>query len=150
MSDFQPTARLLLALFRAFERELLHQLASSGITDVTPSHLNIIRHLDNNGMMISRLAQDAALSKQLVGRIVKELEAKGYLKVTPDPVDRRIKYVRYTSKGSSLIANAVEIVSTIEQRYESELGSTEYHQFRNQLNELIALHSQSGIDDESR
>ncbi len=150
MSHSQPTARLVLALFRAFEQELLQRFSDSGISDVTPSHLNILRHLDNRGMMISQLAQDAALSKQLVGRIVKELVAKGYLAVTSDPQDKRIKFVRYTTKGKSLIANAVEIVSTIEQRYETQLGSSEYQQFRKQLCELTTLHSQMGINNESK
>jgi len=142
MTTHQPTARLVLKLFRGFEQSLLEQLASQGITDVTPSHLNILRHLNNEGMMISQLAQDATLSKQLVGRIVKELAAKGYLKITDDQNDRRIKFVSYTKKGTALIALAVEIVNAIEQQYETVLGKDGYDQFRNTLTQLSAIHSQ--------
>lgn len=141
MSKQQPTARLLLKLFRAFEQELLHHLADAGITDVTQSHLNILRHLDNDGMQITRLAHDAALSKQLVGRIVRELAHKGYLEVTADPDDGRGKFVRYTPKGSALINRAVVTVSAIEQRYQNALGSKQYHLFREQLEQLFRLHT---------
>ena len=142
MTKYQPTARLILKLFRDFERSLLEQLASQGITDVTPSHLNILRHLNNEGMMISQLAQDAALSKQLVGRIVKELAAKGYLKITEEQNDRRIKFVSYTKKGTILITHAIEMVDAIEQQYKTALGKTGYDQLRNALNQLSAIHSQ--------
>jgi DNA-binding MarR family transcriptional regulator len=142
MTTHQPTARLVLKLFRGFEQSLLEQLATHNITDVMPSHLNILRHLNNEGMMISQLAQDAALSKQLVGRIVKELAAKGYLKITDDQNDRRIKFVSYTKKGTSLIALAVEIVNDIELQYETALGKDGYDQFRNTLTQLSAIHSQ--------
>jgi len=141
MTIQQPTARLVLKLFRGFEQSLLEQLASQGITDVTPSHLNILRHLNNQGMMISQLAQDAALSKQLVGRIVKELAAKGYLKITEEQNDRRIKFVSYTKKGTTLIRLAVEIVDAVEQQYKTTLGKAGYEQFRNALTQLSAIHS---------
>ena len=141
MKRQQPTARLVLKLFRGFEQTLLKQLATHDITDVTPSHLNILRHLNNEGLMISQLAHDSALSKQLVGRIVKELASKGYLKITADDNDRRIKFVSYTKKGISLITLAAEIVSTIEQQYEATLGIAEYNQFRETLAQLSAIHS---------
>lgn len=150
MSDFLPTARLVLTLFRAFERELLLHLNSYGINDVTPSHFNILRHLDNDGMNISQLARDAALSKQLVGRIVQELAAKGYLQITADTQDRRVKFVRYTSRGSRLISHGIEIVADIEQRYEAQLGSDQYQQFRQQLNILASLHMQTGNNHEQQ
>ena len=142
MTTRQPTARLVLKLFRGFEQSLLEQLATQAITDVTPSHLNILRHLNNEGMMISQLAQDAALSKQLVGRIVKELATKGYLKITDDQNDRRIKFVSYTKKGMILITLAVEIVDAIEQQYKTALGKAGYDEFRNTLTQLSAIHSQ--------
>ena len=141
MTMHQPTARLVLKLFRGFEQSLLEQLALQGITDVTPSHLNILRHLSNEGMMISQLAQDAALSKQLVGRIVKELAAKGYLKITEEQNDRRIKFVSYTKKGTTLITLAVETVDAVEQQYKTALGKAGYEQFRNALTQLSAIHS---------
>jgi len=148
MSNFKPTARLLLSLFRTFEQALLQQLENRGVTNVTPSHLNILRHLNNEGMKISQLAHDAALSKQLVGRIVKELEQKGYLQVLSDANDRRIKFVEYTPKGAALITAATEIVTAIEQRYETALGRDEYRHFRKQLALLTTLHStQSDHDD---
>ena len=148
MTHFLPTARLVISLFRAFEQELIRQLSTRGITDVTPSHLNILRHLNNGGMQISQLAKDAVLSKQLVGRIVKELEQKGYLQLSPDPADGRVKFVRYTTKGTSLIATAVEIVTDTEQRYEKLLGSVEYKLFRKQLSRLTTLHTAQGNQNE--
>ncbi|MCF6325072.1 MAG: winged helix DNA-binding protein [Gammaproteobacteria bacterium] len=146
MTTDQPTARLLLKLFRDFEQTLLEQLAAHNITDVAPSHLNILRHLNNEGMMISQLAHDAALSKQLVGRVVQELAAKHYLMITEDQKDRRIKYVNYTDKGTRLISHAVEIVNAIELQYERALGKTAYNQFRSTITQLSAIHSKQEKD----
>ncbi|HED40299.1 MAG TPA: MarR family transcriptional regulator [Chromatiales bacterium] len=145
MKPFQPTPRLVLLLFRAFEVSLLQQLHHNGVSDVTPSHLNVLRHLDNRGMKISLLAQDAALSKQLVGRIVKELVEKGYLKISPDASDGRAKFVCYTEKGRSLIKAATRIVAEIERNYEKELGSSEYKRFRKQLTQLTTTHQKEAV-----
>lgn len=147
MTKLQPTARLVLSLFRAFEQNLLQQLKTRGIRDITLSHLNILRHLNDEGMKISQLAQDALLSKQLVGRIVKELEQKRYLQISPDPNDQRIKFVRYTAKGKSLISTAIEIISAFEQHYKNLLGNDEYSCFRKQLGLLTALHLQQEVKD---
>ncbi len=145
MKPFQPTPRLVLLLFRAFEVSLLQQLHHNGINDVTPSHLNVLRHLDNRGMKISLLAQDAALSKQLVGRIVKELVEKGYLKISPDTSDGRAKFVCYTEKGRSLIKAATRVVTEIEHGYEKQLGSSEYQRFRKQLSQLTTAHQKETV-----
>lgn len=149
MTQYQPTARLVHSLFRTFEQALLQQLSMRGITDVTPSHLNVLRHLNNAGMKLGELAQDAGLSKQLIGRIVKELEQKAYLQISADPSDGRVKFVDYTAKGTSLIATAVEIVSEFERRYENLLGSDEYNLFRKQLSELTDLHIKQEHNNES-
>ncbi|MDH5300842.1 MAG: MarR family transcriptional regulator [Gammaproteobacteria bacterium] len=129
----EPTGRLLLNLFRKFESAALTTLATQGFADVTLSHLNVLRHLNPEGMRQVALAKDAGLSKQAVGAIVKELEVKGYLQVVPDDTDGRAHKVIYTAKGKRWLDAAIRVIAAIENDYRLTLGETRYQQLRDDL-----------------
>lgn len=133
----QPTARLMILAFREFERGVLRALEKQGVTDVTLADFNVLRHLDPQGLQLTLLAEHAGLSKQGVGKMVKDLEGKGYLKVNADQHDGRAKVVTYTRKGENLMHKAIVIVGDIEKRYEILLGSHNYQNLRENLLALI-------------
>ncbi len=128
--NIQPTARLMILAFREFERSLLRALEKQGVSDVTLADFNVLRHLDPQGLQLTTLAEHAGLSKQGVGKMVKDLEGKGYLKVKADKHDGRAKVVMYTAKGKKFIHKAIVIVGDIEKRYEVLLGSHNYQNLR--------------------
>lgn len=133
----QPTARLMILAFREFERGVLRALEKQGVADVTLADFNVLRHLDPQGLQLTLLAEHAGLSKQGVGKMVKDLEGKGYLKVNADQHDGRAKVVTYTRKGENLMHKAIVIVGDIEKRYEILLGSHNYQNLRENLLALI-------------
>lgn len=135
--ESQPTGRLLILLFRAFETELIEKLREKGISDVSMSDFNVIRHLDPQGSQISEIARLAGLSKQAIGRTVAELEVKEIVRTTADLEDRRAKRVQFTEKGANLVSTAIEIIIGIEARYKSELGESDYQRLRQLLIILI-------------
>lgn len=141
----QPTARLMILAFREFERGLLRELKKQGISDVTPADFNVLRHLDPEGLQLTILAEHAGLSKQGVGKMVKDLEGKGYLRVKADKHDARAKVVTYTRKGEALIHKAIVIVGEIEKRYEILLGSHNYQNLREGLLTLLEKGNHSGF-----
>ena len=132
-----PTGRLLINAFRAFEKQLLSELQQRGFSDITLSHLNVIRHLNPEGMKLVELAKDAALTKQAVGKIANNLEDKGYISLVSDSNDGRAKMVKYSEKGASLIDSAIEITANIEEQYQQLLGAQNYSRLRNSLSALI-------------
>lgn len=143
--DKQPTGRLLILLFRAFEATLIQRLSEQGITDISMSDLNVIRHLDPSGSQISAIAQLAGLSKQAIGRTVAELEKKGIVRTIVDPSDRRGKLVQFTEKGIRLVAAAIEIIKKIETRYKKIMGAGTYNKLRRSLIVLVESHADNKI-----
>jgi len=137
---FIPAARLLLDGFRAFENELAKIIDSKGITNVTRENFNVLRHLNPEGMHLSELAKDAQISKQAIGKMVRDLEHKGYVELIPDETDARAKYVRLTSKGQKLIDLASSIVSKMENDYQSLLGKKNYNNFRLSVSRICRWH----------
>lgn len=133
-----PLARLMIRAFRHFEDELLRRLQAEGIEDITYANLNVIRHLDRGGLRLSTLAKHAGISKQAMGKLIGEVERKGYVKLQPDPEDGRAKRVHYTRRGQELVDTAVAIVAQMEQVYVENLGKHRYSQLREML--LSAAH----------
>jgi len=136
-NNMQPTARLMILAFREFECDLLRALEKQGIADVTLADFNVLRHLDPQGLQLTTLAEHAGLSKQGVGKMVKELEEKGYLKIKPDQRDGRAKVVMYTRKGKKFVHKTIILVGDIEKRYETLLGNYNYHNLRKSLLMLL-------------
>ena len=137
---FTPTARILLDAFRAFENELAHMLDSKGFADVTTGNFNILRHLNPEGMRLSALARDAQISKQAIGKMIGELENKGYVELNPDETDGRAKYVHLTAKGHKLIDEAITIVAKMEDSYQTLLGKKDYNKLRKSVSQICEWH----------
>jgi len=135
--NFQSTGRLLINAFRAFEKNLLAELLQRYFSDITPSHLNVIRHLNPEGMKLIELAKDATLSKQAISKICNNLEQKGYIQLMNDSTDGRAKMVSFTPKGVSLIDAATNITKNIETQYYDILGEEQYKRLRESLKTLL-------------
>ena len=132
-TQFQPTGRLLINAFRGFEKQLLLELQHQGFEDITLSHLNVIRHLNPEGMKLIELAKDAALSKQAISKICSNLVERNYIEISWDKHDGRAKTVNFSKKGTALVKAAINIVQGIEEEYLKELGETGYTQLREAL-----------------
>lgn len=147
MADFsiQPTARLMLWVFRNFEEKLALRLREKGFSRVKPSHFNILRHLDVDGMRQIDLAVDAGITKQAVGKMVSELVQAGFVELVNDVADGRAKRVIYTTTGKQLIDESVDIVKSLEKEMSEVLGIEDYATLRTSLAELLN-HYQSGQD----
>jgi len=137
---YVPTARLFLDSFRAFETELALRLSNEGFSDITTSNFNILRHLNPEGMHLSALAKDAQISKQAIGKMIKDLVNKNYVSVTPDEHDARAKHVRLTAKGKKLIELAVDAVMMMEHHYQTTLGKKNYDLLRQSITHIRDWH----------
>jgi len=125
-------------LLFSLQSELFDRLAAAGYNDLHPRHGAVLAYLDEDGIRATELARLSGRHKQIVGRIVDELEAIGYVERRPDPQDRRAKLIFPTDRGLEQIRRGDEIVADIEARHASEIGGRNYAEFRDVLRGLVA------------
>ena len=133
----QPVARLMLGAFRLFEQQLIHLLQADGFTDISLHHLNLLRHLNPEGMRLIDLARDAGITKQAAGQFCQVLSNTGYVLTSPDPSDKRAKIVTYTARGKAFLAAAYEHVHQIESNAQAYMGKERFSCLQNGLNDYI-------------
>jgi DNA-binding MarR family transcriptional regulator len=81
-------------------------MASLSAWDVTPSQMRAIRILTSHegGVRSSELAHHLHIAPRSATEVVDALEAKGLVRRSPDPSDRRATLVSLTARGSDLMA----------------------------------------------
>ncbi len=125
-------------LLLATQEETFERLAAAGYDDLHPRHWAVLAYLDEDGVRASELARLTGRHKQVVGRVVDELEDLGYVERQPDPDDRRAKLVVPTKKGLAQIRIADQAVAEIERRHAEAVGLRTYAEFRNVLRSMVA------------
>jgi DNA-binding MarR family transcriptional regulator len=135
----RPSALGILAarLLFAVQDELYTRLENAGYGEVTRLHGAVLAHLDEEGTRATELARRSGRHKQIIGRIVDELEELGYVERRPEPGDRRAKLVVPTERGREVMRLSNEIVSDIERRQAAELGEEEYDEFKQALAAVV-------------
>jgi DNA-binding MarR family transcriptional regulator len=120
-------------LLFSVQRELFDRLAQDGHRDLAPRHAAVLAYLDEDGIRATDLAALSGRPKQIVGRLIDELEALGYVERRSDPSDRRAKLVVPTERGLEQMRLRDEIVADIERRHAQATGPRVYAEFRNVL-----------------
>ncbi|HEX2145246.1 MAG TPA: MarR family transcriptional regulator [Glycomyces sp.] len=95
-----------------------------------------LRRLEEEGCRATELAQWSGQHKQVVGKLVDELEALGYVERRPDPADRRAKLVVPTERDQMRRSGA--IMAAIEARIAARLGDKPFAEFKRRFNEVSA------------
>jgi DNA-binding MarR family transcriptional regulator len=126
-------ARLLFAI----QDELYARLEEAGHGRLTRLHGAVIANLDEEGTRATELARRSGRHKQVVGRIVDELEELGYVERCPDEGDRRAKLVVPTERGREAMRLSDEIIGEIERREAHVLGKASYRDFKENLQAVV-------------
>ncbi|WP_419703339.1 MarR family winged helix-turn-helix transcriptional regulator [Promicromonospora sp. NFX87] len=126
-------------LLFAVQGELFARLAEQGHPDLRPQHGAVLAYLDPEGSRATDLAQRSGQHKQVVGKVVDELEALGYVERRPDPADRRAKLVVPTERGLDQMARSDAVVEALERRHAEAVGEAAYAEFRRVLREVTEL-----------
>jgi DNA-binding MarR family transcriptional regulator len=127
-------SRLLFSL----QDELFARLAETGYDDLHPRHGAVLAYLDEDGIRATELAKLSGRHKQIIGRLVDELEDLGYVERRPDPADRRAKLIFPTARGLDQVRLGDEVIADIESRHAGEVGAKTYAQFRDVLRGVVA------------
>lgn len=116
-------------LLFAVQDELFKRLHDSGFDDIVPRHGVVLAYLREDGVRATDLARLSGQLKQVVGVIVDDLEALGYVERRPDPADRRAKLIVPTRRGRAQMKAASSIMADITNRNAVELGAEEFERF---------------------
>jgi DNA-binding MarR family transcriptional regulator len=118
----------------------LHRL---GYDDVRPGHLAVLLDLGRDGARSTELARRAGMTRQSMGELVADLEARGYVERQPDPGDGRARIVLPTGRGLILMAQARRAVAEVEGDAARRLGRERFSQLGQTLAELAASEPES-------
>ena len=123
--DRASNVRQLLAnAHRKINALVAEELAARGYDDVRLIHSRLLENLDRGGNSITLVAKRAQMTKQAMGALAGELEAKGYLTRRVDENDGRITVLHFTTKGWRLMLQTFEIVADIERDMSATMGPT--------------------------
>ncbi|MFK7992453.1 MAG: MarR family winged helix-turn-helix transcriptional regulator [Sandaracinaceae bacterium] len=125
------------AMFRAlaaFQSRFADEIRARGFEDFRHADVEIIARLPvEGGARITEIAERSPISKQAVGKLVKGLEARGYVTRRPDPEDGRASRIVLTDRGVAFLRAGMEVVSQIESDWSAHLGGSNFTRLRRGL-----------------
>lgn len=130
--------RLFQRAARAYSELAVKKLAIHDYGDLTLFHTALISNLDVEGSHISAIAGRAGMTKQAMGQLAKELEAKGLIQRVPDPDDKRAVLLKFTEQGVQFLETAYQIKLEIEAEYAAKIGEKNMHILRDLLGQLVS------------
>jgi DNA-binding MarR family transcriptional regulator len=87
---------------------------------------------------VTSVSLRASVSPQAVGRLVKQLEKRGYVRTSADDSDARRRPIRLTLKGRKLMEASFRILADIEQQLSDRVGATSVDELRRCLLNVAA------------
>lgn len=118
--------------------QFAHALAEH---DLTPPLAGVLRLLHSEpGLSQQRLAERLGTAPSRVVGYVDDLESRGWISRTRDPVDRRVNVLTLTVAGQQAFDTLAALGSDHEQRITGVLDEAEHATLRELLGKLAAAH----------
>ena len=96
----------------------------------------ILGLIEPDGTRPTSLAEGSWITKQAIGKRVRELQERGLVEVRPDPDDRRAVRVHRTAKGERVKSTTESRIAELERSFAGEVGQDRYRTFCEVLDEL--------------
>ena len=116
-------------------RGMGRRIEASGLR-LRGSEGRILNLVSPDGTRPTALAEGAWITKQAIGKRIRDLEARGLVRLTPDPTDARAVLVHLTPAGERARATIVDQIADLEGEFAAQVGSRRYRQFREVLDDL--------------
>jgi DNA-binding MarR family transcriptional regulator len=133
-----PMAGLFEIAKDAFFEDFRAELEQAEFADIRPTHGCVFRFVKGGGLRLTVLAEMAGMTKQSVGEIVDDLEARGYVKRIPDPDDKRAKIICLTDRGERAQATGLALFAKVEKQWAKRYGADRIAAVRELLEEVAA------------
>ena len=131
--------RLLLLARRDFLQRLSEKM--EGDDAVTQARSRLLPYIDLQGTRSVELARRLGVTKQAIGRLVKELEEDGLLYREADGADGRAFLVKFTDAGLEYLTRMHRCIAQVERAYERMVGRRRLKETR----EALALIAYSDV-----
>jgi MarR family transcriptional regulator, temperature-dependent positive regulator of motility len=115
--------QLLQAATRRLNAQIAEILRRHGYRDITATHTVLLSNMTLEDDTVTSISQRASVSAQAVGRLVKELEERGYLRTAADDNDARRRPILLTLRGRKLMGASFAILGDIEKQLASKVGA---------------------------
>ena len=103
---------------------------------LTASSFRFLSLIPGEGARVTDLARLAGMTKQALGQRVDLLEPLGYIEVTPDPADRRVRRISRTAAGDRVVVDVNELYQHLDAYWRGVLGTRRFETFRSAMLEL--------------
>ncbi len=117
----------------------LQETESQAITPVQFAALQTVANVP--GIDQRTLARTIGFDTSTIGGVVDRLEARGLLARQADPADRRVRLLRATEAGSSLLRSVVPAMLRAQQRMLEPLTPPERREFMRMLRMLVTANN---------
>jgi DNA-binding MarR family transcriptional regulator len=97
-------------------------LHTRGFTDFKVGYLVFLGNLDKNGVSGSELARKAMVTKQAMSKMVKELEALGYVKIEQDANDGRAQIIYLSERGKAMFLELKNCMDDFNSKIHHSIG----------------------------
>ena len=131
------------------QRDLMEATIARGHTGLKMSHGQVLPLIGSEGGRIHEIARIQRVSRQAVSATSRDLEALGYLRREPDPLDRRGVVLRLTDRGTRMIGHSVAALDGLEHSFRDILGGRRLEHLQQVARDLFqALHLEEEIFEE--
>ena len=131
---------LLLIAARSFVDDLHARLAAEGFPKMRAGFGFMFRAIQGGEPTPGELATRLGVSKQAVGKVLDEMERRGFVERRPDPSDRRARRVRLTAHGKLASATALRLGGEIEAALRARVGDKQVAALRSALLAYVEDH----------
>ena len=121
----------------AFRERIYAAVIEAGFTDLNRTHVLAIRYPTLEGVRPTELAEQMNLSKQAINDVMRHLERCGYVKLEPDPADRRARLIRFTPRGHELMEFVREASLRTTKEWAHLLGEDRMDEVKRALADLL-------------
>lgn len=138
--DFNKTnsVRIIRQITRHINAEINYYLSKGGHSQLSARHLSVFENLDFEGTNIVTLAQRAAMTKQAMSKLVKEVIQEGYVKAVIDERDSRALIIHFTDKGIIFLRDMRETIQHVRNKIkEDKSNNLDAYQSNNVIDGLI-------------
>ncbi|RYU93157.1 MarR family winged helix-turn-helix transcriptional regulator [Emticicia agri] len=112
-------------------------LQGIGYKNFRIGHAVALLHIDLEGTNINNLSNKVCVTKQAMSKLIKELQAEGYVTVEKDQTDARALIVRHSEKGIKALIDWKRAMEYVNEKFKEILGADKLEMLRGILYELV-------------
>jgi DNA-binding MarR family transcriptional regulator len=129
--------RLLGLLKKDMDFKITEKLQQKGYNNFKLGDLVLIVNIQPEGIINNELAKRARITKQAMSKVVKNLEAGGYILTRKHANDNRSAVIFLTDNGKRLLISAAESFLEIQDEYTDIIGQEDADSLKQILGKLV-------------